>query len=119
MQMNITGRGVKLTDAIEDYVTKKINSLEKFFDGIIRADVTVGMESHHHKKGSIFMCECKLDVPGKDLFVSKTENTLYKAIDKVRDHIEAELKKHKLKMRGDKKKRRSSLRAAKEYEPEE
>ena len=79
MQINITGKNIDLTESIKDYVEKKIGSLEKFYDQIIRASVIVGKESHHHLKGDVFVCECKLDLTGDDLFISKTEPDLYKA----------------------------------------
>lgn len=115
MQVHITGRGIELTEAIETYVENKIKGLDKFFSGILRADVVVGMESHHHKKGEIFVAECKLAVPGKELFASKNEKELYKAIDKVRDYLEGELKKYKAKMRGDERRTKTVRRDNKEY----
>lgn len=118
MQIIITGRGIKLTDAIEDYVNKKINSLEKFFPGIVRAEVVVGVDNHHHKKGTIFVAECRLSVPGNDVFASKLELTLYKAIDKVRDYLEGELKKHKAKLRGNERRKNVTRRNNKEYHSE-
>lgn len=116
MQVIITGRGIQLTEAIKDYVEKKISGLDKFFDGIIRADVIVGMESHHHQKGEVFLAECKLEIPGKDLFASKKEKTLYKAVDKVRDYLEGEMKKMKVKLRKNDKKDQRLKRASKEYQ---
>jgi len=118
MQITINGRGMELTDAIKDYVEKKISALDKFYDKIIRANITVGVESHHHQKGSIFVAECKLEVPGKDIFASKNEKTLYKAIDKIRDYLEGELKKHKTKERVKSKKDVRAVREEKEYKPE-
>lgn len=115
MQINITGRGIELTPAIESYVHKKIEALDKFYNQIIRAQVIVGIESHHHTKGSIFFAECRLEVPGRDIFVSETKEDLYQAIDKVRDHAEAELKKHKTKEREKTKQDKMSARHAKEY----
>ena len=115
MQVNITGKGIELTEAIKSYVEEKIGSLEKFYDQIIRANVIVGVESHHHNKGNIFITECKLEVPGNDVFASKNEKTLYKAIDKVRDYLEAELLKHKTKTREKDKKDKRKVREVKEY----
>lgn len=108
---------MELTDAIKDYVEKKIGTLDKFYDRILKADVKVGKESDHHLKGEIFICECKLDVPGVDLFASKNEKNLYKAIDKVRDYLEGELKKHKILQREKIKKDKRQVRAGKEYKP--
>jgi len=115
MQIQITGKGIELTDAIKNYVDKKIGSLEKFYDQIIKADVKVGKETDHHLKGEIFIAECKLDVPGVDLFASKNEKNLYKAIDKVRDYLEGEIKKHKILAREKIKRDKRMVRAAKEY----
>jgi len=108
---------MELTDAIKDYIEKKIGTLDKFYDKILKADVKVGKESDHHLKGEIFICECKLDVPGVDLFASKNEKNLYKAIDKVRDYLEGELKKHKILQREKIKKDKRQVRAEKEYKP--
>jgi len=116
MQVIITGKNIELTDAIKEYVEKKISSLEKFHPKIIRAVVEVGLENHHHLKGEIFVAECKLEIPGNDLFASKNEKTLYKAIDKVRDYLESELKKNKAKIREKDKKDKRKVRDNKEYQ---
>ena len=119
MQVTISGKGIELTQAIKDYAEKKISSLDKFYDNILRAEVVVGLESRHHLKGKNFICECKLVVPGNDLFVAKEEADLYKAIDKVRDHLENELKKHKIKEREKEKKLKRQVRKTKQYQVEE
>ena len=115
MQVIISAKGIELTEAIKEYVEKKISALDKFYDQIIRAHVMVGMESHHHLKGKVFVAECKLEVPGNDLFASKNELTLYKAVDKVRDYLEQELKKHKILQREKLKKDKIKVRESKEY----
>jgi putative sigma-54 modulation protein len=115
MNIQITGRGMELTEAIKAYVDKKLGALEKFYDRILKADVKVGKETDHHLKGNIFFCECRLDVPGVDLFASKSEKNLYKAIDKVRDYLELELKKHKILEREKIKKDKRRVREEKEY----
>ena len=119
MQVIISGKGIDLTEAIKEYAEKKISSLERFYDNILRAEVVVGLESRHHLKGKNFICECKLVVPGNDLFATKEEANLYKAIDKVRDYLEGELKKHKTKEREKEKKLKRVVREAKGYKVEE
>lgn len=118
MQINITGKGIDLTQSIKDYVDKKIGGLEKFYDQIIRAHVTVGLETSRHKQGKFYITECKLEVPGNDLYASKNEKDLYKAIDKVKDYLDAELKKHKVKTRQKAKSGRKDVRDTKEYKIE-
>ncbi len=119
MQINITGKNIELTEAIKDYVEKKISGLEKFYDKIIRAHVVIGKENHHHLKGNVFVCECKLDLAGNDIFISKNEQDLYKSIDKVHDQLEDELKKHKATQREKDKKDKREVRENKEYKLEE
>lgn len=115
MHIIISGKQLELTDAIEDYITKKVNAIEKFYSGIIRADIVVGEDSKRHTKGNDFYAECKLEIPGTDVFVRKEAKSLYAAIDDLKDHLERELKKHKLKLRGNMKKKKITARQNKEY----
>ena len=118
MQIQITGKNLELTEAIKDYVNKKMLALNKFYnEKIIRAEVVVGVNSERHKNGDKFFAECKLDVPGKNLFALKEEDFLYKAVDKIRDYLELELKKYKLKQRVQSKDKKNS-REDKEYKIE-
>lgn len=119
MQTQITGKGIELTEAIKTYADKKMAALNKFYNNkIIRAEIVVGVDSSHHLKGKKFFAECRLSVPGKDLFASKHEDVFYKAIDKIRDYLELELNKHKLKQRVTEKDKKIS-RANKEYKIED
>ena len=116
MQIIITGKGIELTEAIKAYAEDKISGLDKFYDQILSAKVVVGKENNHHQKGDVFIAECKLDVPGKDLFAEKKEETLYKAIDKIRDYLESELKKFKAISREKVKTARKDVRENKGYD---
>jgi len=117
MNITITGKNMELTGAIKEYVEKKIGGLEKFYSRIIKAVVVVGLTTTKHNNGKIYVAECKLEVPGKDLYASKVEEKdLYKAIDKVKDYLEIELKKHKRKMEGRRQEERKETRESKEYE---
>lgn len=113
MQINIKGTGMELTAAIKQYAEEKIRGLEKFFDRIQNADIDVWLLSHHHHSGKIYYAEVNLNVPGQLLRVSRECEDLYKAIDKVRDHLKMELEKMKEKMR---RKDKKVLRGGKEYQ---
>ncbi len=115
MIVTIHGTGMELTPAIREYAEEKILSLEKFFDNITKAEIDIGMNSHHHNKGKIFYAEVTLDIPGKTLRVVKEEEDLYKAIDKVKDHFKVELDGAKEKMRRINK---DEIREQKEYDPD-
>lgn len=116
MTINIHGTGIELTDALKDYVEKKANSLLKFFDNITNADIDIGKMGNHHNKGDVFYAEFNLHVPGQVLRVVKEESDLYKAIDKVKDHMKVELENLKEKMR---RKDKGVLRGQKAYQVEE
>lgn len=118
MQIIVSGKGVELTSAIQDYVNKKLGGLEKFFSHIIRVSVTVGLETKHHAQGEIFYAEAKAEVPGNDVFAKETSKDLYAAVDSLKKVLEAELKKHKVKLQGNEKKKKRAARAAKEYRAE-
>lgn len=94
---------MELTDNIKSYIDEKIGGLDKYWDKIIDANVEVGLINKHHQSGNIYRCEVNLRVPGKMLRVKKTEKDLYKAIDKVKDHlrnmIEAEQGKRRTKFK--------------------
>ena len=84
-----------------------------FFDNIIHIDADVGMRSTHHNKGKIYYAEVNVQIPGKLVRVEKDAEDLYKAIDKVKDHMKVELEKVKGKMRH---KDKEELRGQKEYQ---
>jgi putative sigma-54 modulation protein len=89
MQLTIESKGIELTDAIRGYAEEKMTSLEKFAD-IIKADVDLGSDGHQ-QKGEIFFCEAHIFIAGKDFFVKREEVDMYKAIDKVKDHLKQEI----------------------------
>ncbi|MBU0649171.1 ribosome-associated translation inhibitor RaiA [Patescibacteria group bacterium] len=114
MKINrIIGTNMELTEVIKDYVNEKIGSLDKYWDRIIDADVEVGLIGKHHQSGEIYRCEVNLRVPGKILRAEKTEKDLYKAIDKVKDHLQEIIEEHQGKMET---KRRKGARMRKDIQ---
>ena len=72
--------------------------LEKYLGNIkvINCDFEVEM-TNHQQKGEIFRAEANLQVPGELLRMEKTERDLYKAIDKVKDHLMRSIRRYKQK----------------------
>ncbi len=91
MTINITYHGIDSTPAIAAYVEEKMQGLTKYFDGIKHMDVEVGMTTHHHQKGDIFVCKAVVETLKEVIRIEKDEEELYKAIDKVKDHLRTEL----------------------------
>lgn len=117
MQILISGKGVVLTDAIESYVNKKIGHVTKFLRTVLRADVVVGQETNRHKKGDLFFAECRLEIPGKDLFAEEHAKDLYTAIDMVEARLAAEIKKRRTASAARRRTKNQGVRANKEYSP--
>ncbi|MBM3204938.1 ribosome-associated translation inhibitor RaiA [Candidatus Uhrbacteria bacterium] len=91
MTINIVHHGMEITPAIRGYVEEKMESLEKYAGDIQHVDVEVGRSTNHHQKGDVFECKAVMSVGGRVIRIQKEEQDLYKAIDKVRDHLRAEL----------------------------
>jgi putative sigma-54 modulation protein len=101
MQIQIKATKLELTDAIRDYVQKKVDMLEKYLGDtqVINCHFEVGMAVGGQHSGEIYFSEMNLALPGKLLRVEKTEADLYKSIDKVKDHMEREIVEYKEKLR--------------------
>lgn len=98
MTINIRAMGMELTPAIRQYVEEKFESLDKFAR-ITQIDVDLGMDSQHHQKGNIYACSATVQIPGDVLKIQRETEDLYKAIDKVKDHLRemlAQLKEKKI-----------------------
>ena len=90
MKINIKATGIELTQAISNYVYKKISSIEKYLDKSntdVIAQVEVGRSTRHHKTGNIFRAEVHITGMGLDLYAVSEMEDLYAAIDVVKDEI--------------------------------
>tara|TARA_Y100001970_G_C13889556_1_gene677978 strand:- start:136 stop:489 length:354 start_codon:yes stop_codon:yes gene_type:complete len=116
MNITIQFTNVEPTQAIRDYTEEKLQTLEKFFENIQKMDVDIGAREQRHNKGKRYYAEVNVHIPGKVVRVAKDTEDLYKAIDKVKDHLKVELQKIKDKMR---RQDRRTIRHQKEYRVEE
>lgn len=101
MQINLQGKNIELTDAIKDYVSKKVTNLEKLLTKIEEkgGDVQVNMEvshtTNHHNKGEIFRADCSIVLKGGNFFASAEHQDLYGAVDEVKSKLFSEINKNK------------------------
>ncbi len=113
MIVTIHTTNIETTPAIKKYVESKVKSIVKFYDAVVSMSIDIGLTSKHHNKGKIFYAEVTIKLPKKTVRVTKEAEDLYKAIDKVRDHLKLELKETKEKRVSRDKK---VLRKMKEYQ---
>ncbi len=96
MQVHITARHINLTEAIGDYLNKKVNKLERHFDHLVWANAILWVEKHRH------LAELVIHSPLHTLRAKEEAADLYAAIDLVVEKIEKQLKKIKEKRSSDK-----------------
>jgi len=94
MNINITATHMELTEAIEEYAKKKINSLKKLLDTSgdheVKAKIELGRETNHHQKGDVFKAEVHVTYRKEAYTASATAEDLYSAIDLVKDELSRE-----------------------------
>jgi len=80
-----------------DYIEKKIEGLEKFHDKIVDAEVFLKVQKTSEKENKI--TEVKINIPGDELIVKKTNKTFEEGINIAIDSLKRSLKKSKEKHR--------------------
>jgi len=97
MNIQIKAENLTLDERLKNYICDKVHMLTKYLGDIhiIDIKVKVSLTSKHHQKGNIYACEMALVLPGDTLRVSKTTSDVYKAVDKVKDHLVLLIKKYK------------------------
>jgi ribosomal subunit interface protein len=93
MQIKIHAKDYELTPAIEEYINKKLSTLDKFLGGDnVLCEVEIGKSTDHHKSGDIFRAEVNITRTGSGQFYAVAEESdLYASIDIVRDQAEREI----------------------------
>ncbi|MFA7553765.1 MAG: ribosome-associated translation inhibitor RaiA [Spongiibacteraceae bacterium] len=94
MQINVSGHHVDLTPALRKYTTDKLSKLQRHFDNITNADVTLTVDKLVQK------AEATIHVAGADLFAASESTDMYAAIDALSDKLDRQLIKHKEKTTG-------------------
>lgn len=97
MQLNIKATNLDLAPELKEYMQKKMDMLDKYLGKlkIINAHIEISKTTNRHLKGEIYCAEVNLSLGSDLLRVEKTEKDLFKAIDKVKDHLELVIKKYK------------------------
>lgn len=94
MNINIKTTGVTLTEAISEYVGKRLRKIEKLLgdDPTVICDLELARTTEHHQKGEIFRAEIHIVAAGKNIYAASQKEDLYSAVDAMRDDVLRELK---------------------------
>ena len=103
INITITGKEVKATEAIKDYVEKKIERIERYFDGDIDVTVTIRAEKTEQ------IAEMSVKVKQDTYRAVTSHKDMYASIDKNIDILEGQIRK--IKTRKDKANKEDSIKA--------
>jgi len=84
-------------DKLEQFITDKLEKIERFVNQIIDAQVILKLD---HNKGGVRdkIAEIRLQVPGKTLFAEESSKLFEESVELAADSIVRQLKKHKEKI---------------------
>ncbi len=118
MQIKIKATKIELTPKIKNYIQEKVDMLEKYLGNIkvTNCDVEIAQEVGGQNNGDIYRAEINLSVPGELIRVEKMESDIFKAIEKVKDHMVRSITKYKEKKRD---KKRGGVEDEKEADVDE
>ena len=93
MEITVTFRHMEPSESLKTYAEEKVSKIKKYLYSPMEAHVVLGVEKFRH------MADVTLRVDGTMIKgVEETEN-MYSAIDQVMDKLEAQVKKHRSKIR--------------------
>ncbi|MCP4230150.1 MAG: ribosome-associated translation inhibitor RaiA [bacterium] len=92
MNVQITGKHIDVTDAMKDYIKKKINKLTRHLRDVIEVSVTLHVERYHH------ICEINIMADHLQIRGEGDTNDMYTSIDVAVDKIEKQLRRYRDKL---------------------
>ncbi len=114
MKINVTGKNMKITDSLKDYIKEKLGKLENHFEtAIMSAHVTCIVEKDRH------IVDINIQTTATTVHVTEESDDLYKSVDNALDTVMRKVRKLKEKMVSRKKQSKSTGEnfAVQEYEP--
>ena len=94
MNIKITSRKFKAKDSLKSFIKSEINSLKKFNDNIMDANVVL---SYTHLKDSIKSVEMVIQIPGKVITVTDSSDEFEKSVNSAITKVIRQLDKVKTK----------------------
>jgi putative sigma-54 modulation protein len=97
MNIQFHPSGFAASEQLKEFIEKKLEKLETFFDKIIDVDVYLKLESHQQIKDKT--AEIKINVPGITLFSTETAKNFEASTDLAVESLRRQLKKYKEKQK--------------------
>ena len=87
-----------MNQKLEKYLEDRLNSLGRLVKNLgesVQAQVLLGCETEHHLKGKIYLAESILFLPGKKIVAKSSSNTIFNAIDEMKQELHLAIKEYK------------------------
>jgi putative sigma-54 modulation protein len=97
MKVNMQSVNFNADKKLIDFIQKRMDKLELFYDKVIQSDVYLKVENTSDKMNKIF--EARVTVPGDSFVVKKQCKTFEEGTDMAVSSLERQLKKRKEKLR--------------------
>ncbi|MFV0564598.1 MAG: ribosome hibernation-promoting factor, HPF/YfiA family [Flavobacteriaceae bacterium] len=97
MKVNTQSVNFNADKKLIDFIQKRMDTLDLFYDKVITSDVFLKVENTSEKENKIF--EARVSVPGDILIVKKQCKSFEEGADSAAASLERQLKKRKEKLR--------------------
>ena len=97
MKVNTQSVNFVADQKLLDFIQKRFDKLDLFYDKIIQSDVYLKVENTSDKENKVF--EARLQVPGDSFMVKKQCKSFEEGADVSASSLERQLKKRKQKLR--------------------
>ncbi|AXT19407.1 ribosome-associated translation inhibitor RaiA [Flavobacteriaceae bacterium AU392] len=97
MKVNTQSVNFNADQKLIDFIQKRMNKLDQYYDKVIKSDVFLKVENTSDKENKIF--EAKISVPGDSFIVKKQCKSFEEGTDSAVNSLERQLKKRKEKLR--------------------
>jgi len=91
MRIIFKGKHIEVTDAMRNYIEKRLNKIERHFDHILEVIVTLSVEKNRQ------IVEATLQASRALIRAEEETDDMYASIDKVVDKLERQIQKYKKK----------------------
>ncbi|MBQ6741180.1 MAG: ribosome-associated translation inhibitor RaiA [Bacteroidales bacterium] len=80
-------------EKLEKFINEKVAKLDRMIDSAVKCEVTLKVDKPESDNNKI--AEIRLNVPGKDLFVTKQADTFEQAVAEGVDTLKVQIEKYK------------------------
>lgn len=98
MKIIISGKHLKITDAIKSYTEEKVSKISKYTDAITEVDIVLTVEDTK-SSGQIHKADGLVYASGTKIKVETENADLYVAIDELEEKLERQVRKYKEKQK--------------------